>query len=85
MKGSPSVNLPTAGSRKDDAMHEQLYMTAADVSREMKGELTADGVRKAADRGDLPVALRTAKGMRLFSRSDVEVFRTQRKKRNGRR
>jgi hypothetical protein len=66
-------------------MHEQLLMTAADVRREMKGELTADGVRKAADRGDLPVALRTANGMRLFSRTDVEIFRTQRKRRSGRR
>ena len=46
-------------------------LAASDVAREAKGEVTLAAVRYWADRGVLP-SVRTAGGMRLFRRADVE-------------
>jgi hypothetical protein len=49
------------------------------------GDITPAGLVAAADRGDLPVALRTVSGRRLFSRQDLEDFKTRRRERQARR
>lgn len=50
------------------------WLTASDVSRCAKGNLSASGVRKAADTGRLEVAARTRGGIRLFSPAAVKKF-----------
>ena len=63
-----------------DSPSTEELLAVSDVSRELGGEpkLSADGVRAASDRGELPVAHRTPSGMRLFRRRDVERFRATR-------
>jgi DNA-binding transcriptional MerR regulator len=51
-------------------------MAVSEVARSLG--MSASGVRWAAERGDLAVAARTPGGMRLFSESDVEVYRQRR-------
>lgn len=53
-------------------------LTPSDVANILG--LSAAGVRDAADDGRLRVAASTPKGMRLFSREDVERFRRDRAK-----
>jgi len=57
---------------------EAEFLTAADAGR-LVG-LTPDGIRAAAARGDLRVAVRTPGGMSLYSRADVEAFKRARTK-----
>ena len=49
------------------------YWTVADAAR-----ITCEGVRKAANRGRLPVALRLSRGQRLFWPDAVRQFGRQR-------
>jgi hypothetical protein len=84
MKGPSSVNLPTAGSRKGTGNARAAFDDSGDVSREIKGELTAAGY----GRRRTAAICRSRSGRRtgcLFSPSDVKVFRMQRKKRSERR
>ena len=58
------------------------YWTVADASRFLG--ITGEGVRKAANGGRLPVALRLSKGQRLFWPDDVRQFGRQRDERSDR-
>jgi DNA-binding transcriptional MerR regulator len=55
-------------------------LTAADSGR--IADLTPAAIRLAARSGRLPVAARTAGGIRLFARADVERFAANRKGRS---
>ena len=57
-------------------------LTASDVAREAKGEITPAAVRYWADAGKLPV-VRTAGGVRLFRRADVERVLAERRAAKG--
>jgi DNA-binding transcriptional MerR regulator len=52
------------------------FLTASEAARRL--DMSASGVRLVAERGDLPIAARTPGGMRLFTESDVEVYRQRR-------
>ncbi len=52
------------------------YWTVADAARFLG--ITCEGVRKAANRGRLPVALRLSQGQRLFEPDAVRQFGRQR-------
>jgi DNA-binding transcriptional MerR regulator len=52
------------------------FLTASEAARRL--DMSASGVRLAADRGDLPIAARTPGGVRLFLESDVEIYRQRR-------
>jgi excisionase family DNA binding protein len=52
------------------------FLTASEAARRL--DMSASGVRWAAERGELPIAARTPGGMRLFSESDVEGYRQRR-------
>ena len=54
-------------------------LTAGDVCREAAGEYNPATVRNWADQGRLPV-IRTAGGVRLFRRVDVENVLADRRK-----
>jgi hypothetical protein len=43
--------------------------------------ISGQGIRAAAERGDVPVAFITAGGKRLFRREDVECFARMRQRR----
>lgn len=49
-------------------------LQAADVSRVSRGEITPSAVRAAALRGELPTAIRSIRGVRMFRRADVDEF-----------
>lgn len=53
-----------------------VLMTPGDVARVLG--VTADGVRKMADRGEIPVQ-RTSSGERLFWKSEVEALQRRRR------
>jgi hypothetical protein len=63
-------------------MNQEL-MTAADVSRLEGIGLTPAGVKAAAERGALKIALRTPGGTRLFRRADALRFAAERQARSG--
>ena len=52
------------------------WMTTADVGRLLG--LAPDTIRKLADRGRLPVGIKTRNGWRLFRRADVDQFQRDR-------
>jgi excisionase family DNA binding protein len=52
---------------------------ASDIAKE-HGDITPAAVRAAADRGEIP-AIRTPRGVRLFTREAVDAFLEQRKAR----
>lgn len=54
------------------------WLTVSDVSRMLDGDLSASGVRKAADTRRLEVAAVMTSGVRLFDRAAVEKFRRER-------
>ena len=62
--------------RNDDKGNDLL--TAGDVTREADGTVNPQTVRHWADTGRLPV-MRTAGGVRLFRRRDVEKVLADRK------
>jgi DNA-binding transcriptional MerR regulator len=55
------------------------YLTPGDAALILG--LSAQGVRLAAERGRLKISARTAGGVRLFLRSEVERFKRERSKR----
>ena len=55
---------------------QKTFLTASDAARLLN--MSAAGVRVAADEGRLVVAAKTPGGVRLFTRSSVELFRRQR-------
>jgi DNA-binding transcriptional MerR regulator len=57
---------------------DELLLETSTVGHRL--ELSAEYVRKLADSGLLPVALRTAAGRRLFRPQDVEAFRLLRER-----
>ncbi|MGD0949912.1 MAG: helix-turn-helix domain-containing protein [Candidatus Binatia bacterium] len=57
------------------------FLTCSDVAK--LAQRTPATIREAADAGRLHVAARTAGGVRLFRRADVEVFLRKREQRDG--
>jgi DNA-binding transcriptional MerR regulator len=55
---------------------KHLLMTVADVARELNR--TPAAVRASANAGHLPVAMKTASGMRLFDPTAVQEFKARR-------
>lgn len=49
-------------------------LQAADVCRAARGEITPSAVRAAALRGELPTAVQSIRGVRMFRREDVDQF-----------
>ena len=61
-----------------NTFHLLTCADAARVARLYALDITPAGIRTAADRAQLPIAARTAGGVRLFSRDAVVEFARQR-------
>lgn len=58
-------------------MASDLLLTAGDASK-LIGDITPAGVKRAAARGTINIAVRTVSGIALFTRSEVERFKRER-------
>ena len=58
-------------------MASDTLHTTADASK-LIGDITPAGVKRAAAKGAIRIAERTVSGIALFTRSEVERFKTER-------